>query len=134
MLNVAILTGRLVADPELRHTKSNLAVTSFTIAVQRPYFKGKEQESDFINIVAWRTTAEFITKYFTKGQLISIEGSIETRKYEDKDGNKRTAFEVVANQVHFAESKNQGKTAETADVKPTDNDFEEFNDDGDLLF
>lgn len=112
MLNVAVLMGRLVADPELRHTTSDIAVTSFTIAVDRSYVKsGAERQADFIDIVAWRSTAEFVCKYFRKGQLIAVQGSIQTRSYQDKDGNKRKAFEIVADNVHFAESKRDGGTA-----------------------
>lgn len=109
MLNVSVLMGRLVADPELRHTTSDIAVTSFTIAVDRSYVKsGAERQADFIDIVAWRNTAEFVCKYFRKGQLIAIQGSIQTRIYQDKDGNKRKVFEIVADNVHFAESKKDG--------------------------
>lgn len=109
MLNVTVLMGRLVADPELRHTTSDIAVTSFTIAVDRSYVKsGAERQADFIDIVAWRSTAEFVCKYFRKGQLIAVQGSIQTRSYQDKDGNKRKAFEIVADNVHFAESKRDG--------------------------
>ena len=97
MLNVAILMGRLVADPEIRHTPNDIAVTSFTIAVDRSYVKsGAERQADFIDIVAWRATAEFVCKYFRKGQMIAVQGSIQTRSYTDKDGNKRKAFEIVA--------------------------------------
>ena len=102
MLNVAILMGRLVADPEIRHTPNDIAVTSFTIAVDRSYVKsGAERQADFIDIVAWRATAEFVRKYFRK----AVQGSIQTRSYTDKDGNKRKAFEIVADNVHFADSK-----------------------------
>ena len=108
MLNTAILMGRLVADPELRHTPNNVAVTTFTIAVDRSYAKeGAERQADFIDIVAWRNTAEFVCKYFRKGQMIALQGSIQTRSYTDKDGIKRKAFEVVADSVHFADSKKQ---------------------------
>lgn len=106
MLNAAILMGRLVADPELRHTPNNVAVTSFTIAVDRSYVKsGTERQADFIDIVAWRNTAEFVCKYFRKGQMIALQGSIQTRSYTDSQGIKRKAFEVVADNVHFADSK-----------------------------
>ena len=102
MLNVVVLTGRLVADPELKHTSSDLPVTSFSIAVNRKFVKsGEERQADFIDIVAWRSTAEFICKYFKKGNLIAIEGSIQTRTYQDKDGKNRKVFEVIANNVHF---------------------------------
>ena len=105
MFNLVVLTGRLTADPELRRTQSNVPYVNFSIAVQRRYKSGEEPETDFINIVAWRNSAEFICKYFSKGSMIGIEGSIQTRRYQDKDGNNRTAFEVVANNVQFVESK-----------------------------
>ncbi len=105
MFNLVVLTGRLTADPELKTTTNGLSVTSFSIAVNRPYRSGEEQQSDFINIVAWRQTAEFICKHFRKGNLIGIEGSIQTRRYQDKNGNNRTAFEVVVNNAQFVESK-----------------------------
>lgn len=106
MLNVVALIGRLTRDPELRYTPSNVAVASFSIAVDRSYVKqGAERQTDFINIVAWRSTAEFVCKYFKKGNLIAIQGSLQYRKYTDKDGNNRTAIDVVADNVHFVESK-----------------------------
>ena len=120
MLNVVVLTGRLVADPELRHTANDLAVTTFTIAVNRRYTRpGEERQTDFIDIVAWRNSAEFVCKYFQKGSLIAIEGSIQTRTYQDKDGKNRKVFEVVANNVQFAESKRDGGS-----VSDTRNDFD----------
>ena len=106
MLNVAVVMGRLVADPELRHTPNDVAVTSFTLAVDRSYVKsGAERQVDFIDIVAWRNTADFICKYFRKGQMIAVQGSIQTRNYEDRNGNKRTAVEIVADNVSFCGSK-----------------------------
>lgn len=96
MLNVVVLMGRLTSDPEIRHTPNDVAVTSFSIAVERSYF---------INIVAWRSTAEFICKYFRKGQMIAIHGSIQTGTYKDKEGNTRKTFEVLADTAHFADSK-----------------------------
>ena len=106
MLNVVCLMGRLAADPELRHTQSQIPVTSFRIAVDRTFqSKGQEKQTDWIDIVAWRNTAEFVTRYFHKGSMIAVQGSIQTRSYTDKDGNKRTAFEVVADNVFFGESK-----------------------------
>ena len=94
MLNTVILMGRLTADPELRTTNNNLSVLSFSVAVDRNYqAQGQERQADFINCVAWRQNADFISKYFRKGQMIAIEGSIQTRSYEDKSGAKRTAFE-----------------------------------------
>ncbi len=106
MLNVIALVGRLVADPELRHTTNGNATCTFRIAVDRSYVRqGEERKADFIDIVVWRGTAEFVCKYFKKGNLIAVNGSLQTRNYEDKSGNKRTAFEVVADNVHFVESK-----------------------------
>lgn len=119
MMNVAILMGRLVADPELKHTPSGAAVTSFTLAVDRAYSKqGKERQSDFLNVVAWRSTAEFISKYFRKGQMMAVQGSIQTRSYTDKDGNKRKAFEILAEKVSFCGGK-QGESEKAADVSWT---------------
>ncbi len=112
MFNLVVLTGRLTADPELRYTANNTPVTSFSIAVSRRYKAGEEAQADFINIVAWRQTAEFVTKYFSKGSMIGIEGSIQTRRYVDKDtGKNRTAFEVIANNVQFVESKRDSAPA-----------------------
>ena len=119
MFNLVVLTGRLTADPELKTTSNGTSVVSFSIAVDRRYRTGEERQTDFINIVAWRSSAEFISKYFKKGSLIGIEGSIQTRKYTDKNGNNRTAFEVVANNVQFVESKRDGAASvgESADRK-----------------
>ena len=105
MLNTAIIMGRLTADPELRKTTSGLSVTSFTVAVERNYKSGEERQADFINVVAWRGTADFVSTYFKKGQMIAVQGSIQTRSYEDKNGNKRTAVEIVADNVSFCGSK-----------------------------
>ena len=108
MLNVVALMGRLVADPELRHTPQGVSVTTFTIAVDRSFAKqGTERQTDFIDIVAWRGTAEFICKYFQKGRMIAVDGSIQTRTYQDKNGNNRKAFEVVVNNANFVGSKNE---------------------------
>ena len=109
MLNVVALIGRLVAEPELRQTPNGVAVCSFTIAVDRSFVKnGAERQADFIDVVAWRNTADFVCKYFQKGSPIAIEGSIQTRMYEDKEGKKRKAVDIVANNVSFTGSKNTG--------------------------
>ena len=109
MLNVAVIMGRLAADPELRHTPNGVAVTSFTLAVDRSYARaGTERQTDWIDVVAWRQTAEFVCKYFTKGQLMAVTGSIQTRNYEDRNGNKRKAVEIQATEVNFASSKREG--------------------------
>lgn len=106
MLNIVALEGRLTADPEMRHTQNDIAVTSFSIAVQRGRKNADgEYESDFFTIVAWRGTAELAAKYFKKGQLCVVEGILQQRRYTDKEGNKRQAVEVVARSIHFAGSK-----------------------------
>lgn len=108
MLNVVAIMGRLVADPELRTTTQGNSVCSFRIACDRSYVQqGQERQADFIDIVAWRQQAEFVSKYFQRGSLIAVEGSLQTRQYQDKQGNKRTAVEVVANNISFAGAKRQ---------------------------
>ena len=139
MLNSVIMMGRLTADPELRHTPNNVAVTSFTIAVDRTYTpKGQEKQTDFINIITWRSTAEFVSRYFRKGQLVAVQGSIQTGQYTDRDGNKRTTFDVVADNVFFAEKKAEsGETKQGAgyDHSPDiQGDFEEIIGDESLPF
>lgn len=111
MLNCAVIMGRLTAEPELRTTNSGLSVTSFTVAVDRSFVRpGEERKADFINVVAWRQTADFVTKYFHKGSMIAIQGAIRTRNYEDKNGNKRTAVEIVAEHAEFCGSKTESNT------------------------
>ena len=116
MLNHAEIMGRLTADPELKTTKSGVAVTSFSVAVERNYEVNGKRPTDFLNVVAWRGTAEFVTKWFRKGQMIVVEGAIETRDYEDRNGNKRTAVEINADRVHFAGEKKQEGNVGDADV------------------
>ncbi len=129
MFNLVVLTGRLTADPELKTTPNGTSVVSFSIAVDRRYRAGEERQTDFINIVAWRSSAEFISKYFKKGSLIGIEGSIQTRRYTDKNGNNRTAFEVVANNVQFVESKRDGAPAASGEPASFSNaDVNDFAD------
>lgn len=108
MLNVVAIMGRLVADPELRTTTQGHSVCSFRIACDRSYVQqGQERQADFIDIVAWRQQADFVSKYFRKGSVIAVEGSLQTRQYQDKQGSKRTAVEVVANNISFAGAKRQ---------------------------
>lgn len=121
MINNVTLMGRMVATPELRQTTTGKDVTSFTLAVDR---NTKEKQADFPNCVAWGYTAEFISKYFQKGSMIAITGSIQTRNYEDKNGNKRTATEILVNQASFC-----GKSENN-----TQSDFEEIADDDDCPF
>ena len=107
MLNKVILMGRLTREPELRHTQSNVPVVSFSLAVERGFSNGEERQSDFINIVAWRSTAEFVAKWFSKGQLVAVSGKLQVRSYKDREGYNRTATEVVAEEVFFAERKRE---------------------------
>ena len=105
-MNSICLMGRLTADPELKSTQNGVAVTSFCIAVDRAYQpKGQERQTDFINCVAWRNTAEFISRYFRKGQRIALQGSLQSRKYTANDGSQRTVYEVVVDNAFFCESK-----------------------------
>ena len=131
--NLVVLTGRLTADPELKTTQSGLSVCSFNIAVDRGY--GENKQTDFISVVAWRGSAEFVAKHFKKGDMIGIEGSIQTRKYQDKNGNNRTAFEVVVNNVQFVEGKkndvNIDRDEPTQSFSNSNNDFEDMGEVGD---
>lgn len=106
MLNHIVLMGRLTRDPELRRTGSGVAVASFTLAVDRDYAaQGAEKETDFVDIVAWRNTAEFVSKYFAKGRMAVVTGRLQIRNWQDKEGNKRRSAEVVADNVYFGDSK-----------------------------
>ena len=106
MLNRIILMGRLTRDPELRRTQSGTAVTSFSLAVDRDFkSQSGEKETDFIDVVAWRSTAEFVAKYFTKGRMAVVEGRLQIRDWKDKDGNNRRSAEVVADNIYFGDSK-----------------------------
>lgn len=130
MLNNVTLMGRLVNDPKIRTTSSGKSVTDFRIAVDRAFSKDGNRQADFITIVAWEKTAEFIGKHFSKGSMIAIQGKIQTRNYEDGNGNKRTAFEVVATEVSFCGGKNEGASAPSVPAP----DFEEITDTEDLPF
>lgn len=111
MLNVVVLMGRLVADPELRHTPNDVAVTTIRIAVDRAYSKsGADKQTDFIDVTAWRQTAEFVSRYFTKGSMIAVQGSLHVDNYTDRDGNKRTRYDVQADNVSFCGSKRETGT------------------------
>ena len=125
MLNCVNLMGRLTKDPELRYTESNVPVISFTLAVDRSFKKEGQQNVDFINIVAWRKTAEFIDKWFRKGQLVAVTGKLHSRSWKDKDGNNRTVTEVVADEVFFAESKKSTPTV--AEERAVSESSEEVN-------
>lgn len=120
MINTAIIMGRLTADPELRTTNTGIAVTTFSVAVDRRFQKaGEERQTDFINVVAWRQTAEFVSRFFQKGSMIAVRGSIQTRRYEDSNGNKRTAFEIVADEVSFCGSKAETGTGSRQMAEPS---------------
>ena len=105
MLNNVVLMGRLTKDPELKQTPQGVSVATFSLAVDRNYGKTEEKQTDFINITAWRSTADFVAKYFTKGQLVAVRGRLQTRQWQDQSGQKRYATDVVADEVYFAESK-----------------------------
>ena len=115
--NKVILMGRLTSDPELKQTQNGVTVTSFNIAVDRRFKQGEERQTDFITIVAWRQTAEFVTRYFKKGSATLICGELQTRSWEDQQGNKRYATEVVANEVSFCESKREESTNSVPSVQ-----------------
>lgn len=134
-LNKVILGGRLTADPELKQTPSGVAVCSFTLAVNRKYTKeGEQQQTDFINCVAWRNTAEFISRYFKKGSSLCIVGNIQTRTWTDQNNQKRYATEVIVDEAMFVDSK--GESSASADVGYTaaGADWEEVDADSDLPF
>ena len=125
MLNRIIMTGRLTRDPELRTTQSNISVTSFSIANQRNYKNGNgERDTDFFDVVAWRATAEFVTKYFVKGSLVTVDGRLESRKFTDKQGNERKTVEIIADNVFFGDSKNEQREAVPASEAATAPGFE----------
>lgn len=127
MLNHIVIMGRLTAAPELRYTQQNTPVASFTLAVDRDFQSGgSERQTDFIPCVAWRKTAEFVSKYFTKGSMAVVSGRLQLRDWTDKDGNKRRTAEVVAANIYFGESKKR-------DASP-DVPFEEIPDDGEFPF
>lgn len=112
MLNVAAITGRLTADPELKKTNTGTSVCSFTVAVDRNFVKqGEERQADFLEVVAWKNAAEFVSKYFQKGSMIAVQGTIQTRNWEDKNGNKRKSTEIIADQVSFCGGKTEEKPA-----------------------
>ncbi len=155
MLNRIIVMGRLTRDPELRHTQTGTAVASFSLACDRD-FKDKttgEKATDFIDVVAWRQTAEFVSRYFAKGRMAVVEGRLQLRDYTDRDGNKRRAAEVVAENVYFGDSKRDGdaggyapqgggyappaapSTGYAAPMGPAGNEFGDLtDDDGELPF
>lgn len=124
MLNKAFIMGRLTRDPELRRTQNGTAVTSFSLAVERD-FKGQngEKQTDFIDVVAWKGTAEFAAKYFSKGRMAVVDGRLQVRDWKDKDGNNRRSTEVIADHVYFGDSK-----------KADSQSFEEISDDGEIPF
>lgn len=133
MINCAVIMGRLVADPELKTTPTGVEVCKITVAVDRNFVKaGEERQCDFIDVVAWRTTAVFVCKYFHKGSMIAVNGEIQTRTYEDKNGNKRKAVEIVASNVSFCGGKSEGNNSAPPSVPAAPSDSVE--DDEDLPF
>lgn len=142
MLNKIFIMGRLTRDPELRRTQNGTAVAGFALAVDRDYKNADgTKETDFIEVVAWRSSAEFVSKYFAKGRMAVVEGRLQIRDWQDKDGNKRRNAEVVADNVYFGDSKKEGDSSggykaagKAVDVEPEAGDFAEVEDDGDLPF
>ncbi len=147
MLNRIIIMGRLTRDPELRRTQSGTPVCTITLAVDRDFQSrdGGEKQTDFIDVVAWRQTAEFVSKYFTKGRMIVVEGSLQSRKWTDKNGQNRTSWEIQTDNVYFGDSKrdNQGGGEYSAPsygspaesyTAPAGDSFAEIESDGDLPF
>lgn len=134
MINNVVLMGRITHDLELKSTANGVNVVSFTLAVERSYApQGEKRQADFVDCVAWRNTAEFITRYFSKGSMIAVTGAIQTRNYEDKNGNKRKAVEVVVDSASFCGEKNNN-TAPSLSVSPPASDYEEIGNDDDLPF
>ena len=140
MLNTITIMGRLTRDPELRATPQGTSVASFTLAVDRDYGKGEDKQTDFIDCVAWRTTAEFVSRYFTKGRMAVVKGRLQIRSWEDKNGNKRKSAEIVADSVYFGDSKKEEAPAPASYGAPSDSQyssmdgFTEISDDEDLPF
>lgn len=137
MLNHITIMGRMVRDPELRSTQSGISVVSFTLAVDRDFGgKSGDQQTDFIDVTAWRQTAEFVSKYFSKGRMAVADGRLEIRNWKDKDGNNRRSACVVASSVYFGDSKrSEGSNAPENDIPPQAGAFDEIVDeDGDLPF
>ena len=143
MLNRVVLMGRLTKKPELRRTQSGVAVTSFSLAVDRDYKDAEgNRETDFIDVVAWRGTAEFAAKYLDKGRMAAVTGTLQGRSWQDKDGNKRRSMEVLADSIYFADSKREETTGTGVkvpcltlrSVDVSADDFQEVEDDGDLPF
>lgn len=142
MLNKIFIMGRLTRDPELRRTQNGTAVAGFALAVDRD-FKNADgtKETDFIEVVAWRSSAEFVSKYFAKGRMAVVEGRLQIRDWQDKDGNKRRNAEVVADNVYFGDSKKEGDSSggykaagKAVDVEPGEGEFAEVEDEEDLPF
>ena len=134
MINNVVLMGRICNDIELKQTNSGVSVTSFRIAVERNFVRqGEERQADFIDIVVWRQAAEFVSRYFHKGSLIAVQGSLQTRTFDDRNGNKKTVYEVVADQVSFC-GREEKKEKETQPENELSADGVSADDDGELPF
>ena len=142
MLNKIFIMGRLTRDPELRRTQNGTAVAGFALAVDRDYKNADgTKETDFIEVVVWRSSAEFVSKYFAKGRMAVVEGRLQIRDWQDKDGNKRRNAEVVADNVYFGDSKKEGDSSggykaagKAVDVEPGEGEFAEIEDEEDSPF
>lgn len=135
MLNKVIVMGRLTKDAELRHTQSNTAVATISLAVGRDFVKEGQQDVDFFDVIAWGKTAEFVSKYFAKGNQIAVVGRLQSRSWEDKNGNKRVSIEINAESVDFCGSKQDNDKSRESKVEDfNDDDFDDVEDNGDLPF
>ena len=137
-MNIVVLTGRLTADIEVKQTQSGVPFARFCMAVDKDYKSGEERQASFINVIAWRQSAEFLAKYFKKGDGITISGSIDTNQYTDKDGNKRTSFEILMNKAEFPIAKKSGGNGNadsvSSEAAPIEANFTEVSSEDDLPF
>ena len=133
-MNIIAIKGRLVRDPEIRQTQSGVSVTNITVAVDRSYSAGGEKQTDFFDCVFWRQGAEFVSKYFKKGKEIIVTGEMQSRKWQDKDGNNRISWEIQNAHAEFCGGKSDNSAVNTTDSNSNENDFSVIEDSGDLPF
>lgn len=136
MLNRVVIMGRLTRDPELRRTQSGVSVCTITLAVDRDFEQGGNTQTDFIDVVTWRNTAEFVSKYFAKGRMMVVEGSLQSRKWTDKNGQSRVSWEIHADRVYFGDSKREASsnTVDDSDFQKWGAAYADIEDDGELPF
>lgn len=137
-LNHIAIMGRLTKDPELRHTQSGKPVASFTVAVDRDFSRDGQRETDFVDVVAWNALGEFVSKYFRKGSMAVVSGRLQSRKWQDRDGNNRVSWEIKADSVYFGEKKSEGSNAASYSAEQYGQGQQDFtdlpDDDGELPF